>query len=190
MSFHSLEDNQVGFLRGAQINFGNLAIRHTEDEDTQLQRLDLVDIVSLTPRNDFFQSLSWRVYTGLEQQMTFGRDRLVTHVTGGVGLTYETLENNYSYGLIQLRLEHNRGFDDDITPALGLSLGSLHHFESSTAIFDIGGERFGNGEYRYRASYTHNFVLSRNHSIKFKSQRERQRESDFLETALSYQYYF
>jgi len=190
MSFHSLEDNQDGFLRGAQINFGNLAIRSSENESLQLQRFDLVDIFSLTPRNDFFQPLSWRVYSGLERQMTFGRDRLVTHITGGVGLSYEAFKNNYSYALILLRLEHNRGFDDDIAPALGLSLGSLHHFNSSTAIFDISGERFDNREYRYRLGYTHNFVLSRNHSIKLRMQGESQRNDDFLETSLSYQYYF
>ena len=190
MSFHSLEDNQTGFLQGAQINFASLQVRNTEDGDAQIQQLDLIDIFSLTPRSDFFKPLSWRVKTGLERQMTFARDRLVTHVTGGVGYSYQPIENNFSYALLVFRLEHNRGFDDDISPALGLSLGSLHHFDSSTAIVELGGEHFDNDEYRYRLSYTHNYALSRNHSIKLTALQEQQHHYDYAETGVSYQYYF
>jgi len=190
MSFHSLEDNEAGFLRGAQINLGNIRIRSTQHEDTQLQQLDLVDIFSLTPRNRFFDPLSWRVYTGLERQLTFGRDRLVSHVTGGVGVTYRPLENNFSYAMLSLRLEHNPGFDNNIEPAAGLLLGSLQHFGWSTAHLQLAGERFANDEYRIRASYIHNFVLARNHSLQLHAKREKQRDLEFSDIGLDYQYYF
>jgi hypothetical protein len=190
MSFHSLEDNDAGFLRGAQINLGNLRIRSTEDDDTQLQRLDLVDIFSLTPRNRFFDPLSWRIYTGLERQLTFGQDRLVSHVTGGAGFTYRPWASNYSYTMLSLRLEHNRGFDDSIEPAAGLLLGSLQHFGWSTARLELAGERFSNDEYRVRGSYTHNFVLARNHALLLKAKREKQPNTEFSEVGLDYQYYF
>ncbi|MDH5764468.1 MAG: DUF4105 domain-containing protein, partial [Gammaproteobacteria bacterium] len=62
MSFHDLEDNEDGFLQGAQINMGNLILRAYEDESTRLQRFDVVNIFSLTPRSLLFKPLSWRIY--------------------------------------------------------------------------------------------------------------------------------
>ena len=43
MSFHDLEDNEQGFLRGAQINIGSLLIRAEENESISLYKLDLVN---------------------------------------------------------------------------------------------------------------------------------------------------
>lgn len=190
MSFHSLEDNETGFLRGAQINIGDIHVRATEDDDVQLQRFDLVDIFSLTPRNRFFTPMSWRVLTGLERQLTFGQDRLVTHVTGGMGATYQPLDDNYSYALLTLRLERNRGFDDTLAPAAGIMLGTLQHFGWSTARLEVSGQRFDNDEYRIRGTYIQNFVLSRNHAIQLRAKREKQPLTQFTEWGLAYQYYF
>ncbi|HEY9052881.1 MAG TPA: DUF4105 domain-containing protein [Gammaproteobacteria bacterium] len=190
MSFHSLEDNENGFLQGAQINIGNLELRTYENESIQLQRLDLVDIFSLTPRSQFFDPLSWRVYTGFERQLTNGKDELVAHVTGGAGFAYQPLNNNQFYALAMLRLENNSEFDNTIEPALGLMTGLLHHFGTQTAHLQLSGEEFSNDETRYRAIYTHNYVISVNHSLKFIAKKETIENFDYSEVSLVYQYYF
>lgn len=191
MSFHSLEDNATGFLKGAQINIGSGSVRaYDNNRGIRLQQLDLVDIFSLTPRDAFFTPLSWRVYGGLERQLTFGRERLVSHVTAGAGVTYEPLDDNYTYAMLRLRLEHNDSFDPLIEPGIGVMLGSLQHFHNSTARLSVNTDRFSNGEYRYDAQYVHNFVLSRNHALMFMAKREIQPELRFSEFRLSYHYYF
>jgi len=190
LSFHSLEDNEHGFLQGAQINFGNFVARATENESLKLQQFDVIDIFSLTPRTRFFSPLSWKIYTGMERQLTYGKQRLATHVTGGAGVAYEPFDNNLVYGLLMARLEKNRGFKRSIVPAYGLSAGMLHHFGSSTARFEISGEEFSNNVYRYRGMYTHNFNLAKNHSLKFTAIREKQELIEFTEAKLTYQYYF
>ena len=189
-SFHSLEDNEHGFLQGAQINMGDIVARSTEDESLKLQRFDVVDIFSLTARTQFFQPMSWKIYTGMERQLTFGQQRLATHVTGGAGVAYKLFNNNLVYGLLMARLESNHGFDRNIVPAYGLSTGILHHFGSSTAHLELSGEEFRNDVYRYRGIYTHNFNLAVNHSLKFKAAREKQEGIEFTEASLTYQYYF
>jgi len=189
-SFHSLEDNEHGFLQGAQINMGNIVLRDTENESPKLQRFDVVDIFSLTARTQFFKPLSWRIYTGMERQLTYGQQRLAAHVTGGAGVAYKPFENNLVYGLLMARLERNRGFNRDVVPAYGLSTGMLHHFGSSTARVELSGEEFRNDVFRYRGTYTHNFNLARNHSLKFTAIREKQEFIEFTEARLSYQYYF
>ncbi|MCW8909467.1 MAG: DUF4105 domain-containing protein [Gammaproteobacteria bacterium] len=190
MSFHNLEDNENGFLQGAQINLGNIQFRSYDDESVRIQQFDVVDIFSLTPRTRLFDPLSWRIYTGTERQLTFGKDRTVAHVTGGAGVAYQPVNNNIIYTMLMARLERNSGFDKKVTPALGASLGMLHHFGRSTARVEFSGEEFNNDEYRHRGSYSHNFVISRNHSIKINAIHEKQRTINFSEFNINYQYYF
>ena len=189
MSFHSLQDSINGFLEGAQINLASLSIRATEDE-VQLQRLDVIDIFSLTPRNDFFKPLSWRIYTGLEQQLTNGEDHLAGHVTGGAGVTYNPWGKGYVYGLVTARLEINSQFQRDVEPALGISSGLLQHFSLGTAHIELSGEEFLNDEYRHRARYLQNITLARNHALQVSVLRQRQSSADFTEAQLSYHYFF
>ncbi|TNF39138.1 MAG: DUF4105 domain-containing protein, partial [Gammaproteobacteria bacterium] len=190
MSFHSLEDNEQGFLQGAQINIGNIELRAYEDDSAQLQRLDFVDIFSITPRSQFFNPLSWRVYTGFERQPTNGKDELVAHVTGGAGVAYQPLKNNQSYFLATLRLENNDEFNSTIKPAIGLQTGMLHHFGSQTAHLQLSGEEFTNEQSRYRASYIHNLVLSVNQSLRLVAKKEKHETTEFSEISLGYHFYF
>ncbi|MDH3343136.1 MAG: DUF4105 domain-containing protein, partial [Gammaproteobacteria bacterium] len=188
-SFHDLEDNEYGFLRGAQINLGNVQIR-TSHGETKLHKFDVIDIFSLTPRTDFFTPLSWRVYTGWERQPTNLKDRLVSHVTGGAGVSYELWQDSQIYGLGILRLEHNEDMNNSIEPGVGLLTGLLHHFGGSTAHIELSGEQFKDEIYRVRSIYKHNFVISTNHSLKLTAKREWHSSIRFSEFNLNYQYYF
>ncbi|VAW64294.1 putative outermembrane protein [hydrothermal vent metagenome] len=189
MSFHSLEDRLGGFLQGAQINIGDLSVRATEDR-LQLERLNLVDIFSLTPRNQFFTPLSWKVYTGLEQQIINGEEHLTGHVTGGAGVSYDAWSKAYIYALATARLEANSQYTRLIEPALGMSTGLLQHFSSGTAHLEISGEEFLNRDYRQRVKYTQNLTLARNHALQLSILRQRQPDIIFTEARLSYHYFF
>lgn len=190
MAFHSLEDNEQGFLRGAQINLGSVQIRAEENESISLYKLDLVDIFSLTPRTRFFKPLSWKVYTGLERQYTHGIDQLTAHITGGAGGSWNLLKNSQVYALATARLEYNKQLDRAIEPAIGFKSGLLQHFGPTTARLDFSGEQFSDGIYRLRAAYNQNFVISTNHSIRFSAQYEWQESDEFSDVQLNYQYYF
>ena len=190
MSFHDLEDNEHGFLQGAQINIGNVQIRAEENESLRLYKLDLVDIFSLTSRTRFFKPLSWKVYTGLERQLTRGIDQLTTHVTGGAGGSWQLFENNQVYALATGRLEINKQLEHAIEPAIGFASGLLHHFGPTTVRLDVSGEHFMDGIYRLRAGYIQNFVISTNHSIRLSAKYEWQEVGEFSDVQLNYQYYF
>ena len=189
MSFHNLEDPLNGFLEGAQINLGSLTVR-AQDDEIQLQQFDIIDIFSLTPRNQFFQPLSWRVYAGLEQQLINGKDHLTGHVTAGAGTTYKPWAKGYVYGLLMARIESNSQFSRNIEPALGILSGLLHHFSFGTAHLQFSGEEFLNDEYRHRAKFTQNITLQRNHSVQLSVLRQRQINTEFTEAQLSYHYFF
>ena len=189
-AFHDLEDNTDGFLRGAQINLGNINIRVDNQQNMRLYRLDLVDIVSASPRSRFFDPLSWRIYTGLERQFTENKDVLVSHVTGGGGFSYNLWKNSEVYGMGTLRIEHNENMNSKIEPGIGALTGFLQHFDRSTARIELSGMQFDDDIYRVKSSYKHNFVISTNHSLKLMAVREWHSSINFSEFSLSYQYYF
>ena len=190
MSFHDLEDNEHGFLRGAQINIGSINIRTDSSNTTRLNRLDIVDIFSASPRSRFFKPLTWRVYTGLERQLTGQDDVLVSHVTAGAGVSYILWNNSEIYGLGTLRLENNKNMNRSIEPGIGLLTGVLHHFATNTARIELSGEQFNDDIYRIKGSYKHNFVISTNQSIKLMVAREWHSSVNFSEFNMAYQFYF
>jgi len=67
-TYHDLLDSDKGYSRGAQIEFLSGVLRYYNSTDrVELERLDLLSIVSLAPRNRFFKPISWKVNTGLTQ---------------------------------------------------------------------------------------------------------------------------
>ncbi|MCK5664322.1 MAG: DUF4105 domain-containing protein, partial [Thiotrichaceae bacterium] len=166
MAFHDLEDNKDGFLQGAQINIGTIIIRAEENVGLRLYQLEFVDIFSLTPKNEFFSPLSWKINTGFERQLTRGVDQLAYHLTGGGGGSWRFLGDNQFYTLATGRLEINKQMNNTIEPGLGFITGFLSHFGWSTARLELSGEHFTGNMYRLRAIYTHNFVINTNNSLK------------------------
>ena len=191
MSFHDLEDNVKGFLQGAQINIASLQLRAEEHIGLRLHQVDLVDIFSLTPRNDFFKPLSWKVYTGLDRQFTGNKDQLTYHVTGGAGSTWEIVDNHQIYMLGIARLEFNKQLKNTLEAAIGFNAGLLSHFKNTTARLEISGEQFEDNIHRLRIQYIQNYALSTNHSIKLFAKHQWQNSDiEFSDVNLSYQYYF
>ena len=190
MSFHGLEDHAAGFLQGAQINLGNFELRTRDDQSVRLKRLDLVDIVSLTPRSALFSPWSWRIRTGLEREQTHQRDVLVGHVSGGGGIAHSWFRNNQSYLMATLRLEHNREFTRTVEPAAGAQMGMLHHFRSGTSHLQLSAESFANHQTRARAEYAHNVVLGTQHAIRLSATRQVTEGRYLSEAGLAYLAYF
>lgn len=190
MSLHSLEENRTGFPVGAQINIGNLDLRLEDDGQLDLNRLDLVDIVSLSPRDRFFKPLSWAVQTGIDRQWTANREHRVAQVNGGVGASGRVGPAGLVYALGTARLEHNHGFDDPLQPALGLRAGGLQDAGPLTLHWELGADRFANGQSRTRVDLRHNLRLARHQALHLQLLWRDQRGDDTLAVGLRYQHYY
>ncbi|MDT0496666.1 DUF4105 domain-containing protein [Algiphilus sp. W345] len=190
LSLHSLQENRAGFPLGAQINLGNVDLRVEDDGRLDLNRLDLIDIVSLSPRDRFFKPLSWAVRTGVERQWTGGREHRVAHVNGGAGASRAPWPGALVYSLATARLEYNHGYADRLQPATGLRGGLLQDLGALTLHWDLGAEKFANGETRVRAELRHNLRLSRHQALHLELLWRDQQPEDTLAVGLRYQYYY
>ncbi|MCC5811624.1 MAG: DUF4105 domain-containing protein [Ectothiorhodospiraceae bacterium] len=69
-AYHDLLDPPAGYREWAHISFLDTRLRYDLEKDRlELERLRLVDIESMAPRNAFFRSWSWHIGTGLEQRL-------------------------------------------------------------------------------------------------------------------------
>jgi hypothetical protein len=191
MSYHSLEDNEAGFMRGSQINIIGLVLRRRNSTGTVfLQSANFADVFSLTPRSQFFNPVSWRVRGGVERVFSDDKDRLVGHVTGGGGYAWPLLGDGTVYTLLTGRLEANSTFTHKIEPALGTAAGGLFHSPIGSGRTELNAEKFTGGEYRINLSFTQNLVLSRNNALQLKLKREWHNDKNFNEIGVSYNFFF
>ena len=92
-AYHDLLDAERGYVRGAQIDFLDLALRHYQgDAGVTLDQLTVVGIRSLSPRNRLIEPISWQLGGGLQRYRESADDEkgtLVAALSGGAGLTFE-----------------------------------------------------------------------------------------------------
>ena len=102
-AYHSLSDNNFGFLRGAEINFLNTVLRHYDNSHkTVLQEFDLVGIKSISPINVMFKPISYAIDAKVERMfMPDDEDEgYVFKLKVGGGASYALSENIWAYGMM------------------------------------------------------------------------------------------
>ncbi|MGO3531970.1 Lnb N-terminal periplasmic domain-containing protein [Pseudomonas helleri] len=173
MAYHDLNDNAPGFPLGAQIEILQLKLRQYEGNKWQVQQLDLANIRSLTPRNALLQPWSWQVGGGLERVLgKHGNERLVTHVNGGAGGTWQLSDNLLGFALGTLRVEHNNDFAAFVSPAAGYNTGVLWRNPVGNLSLETKADYFTNGEVRRSLSLNQQWEISRNLGLRLTAQRE------------------
>ena len=126
-TYHDIMDTDAGYVKGAQIQFFDTAFRHYADEGTRLERFIPVDILSLAPRDDFFQPLSWRVAGGWQRKFVQnGKEPLVAGLDGGAGATWESRGHMAMvYGLAEGALQTHHELDGGYSIGAGARVGAL-----------------------------------------------------------------
>ena len=173
MAYHDLNDNAPGFPLGAQIEILQLKLRQYEGNKWQVQQLDLANIRSLTPRNALLQPWSWQVGGGLERVLgKHGNERLITHVNGGAGGTWQLSDNLLGFALGTVRVEHNNDFAAFVSPAAGYNTGVLWRNPVGNLSLETKADYFTNGEVRRSLSLNQQWEISRNLGLRLTAQRE------------------
>jgi hypothetical protein len=194
VSYHDLLDASPGFPAGASLNMGRIVIRARENDSLQLQRLDMIEITSLSPRSSFFKPFSWRVDFGLERQWTKGDDPLVAQVNGGAGLTWAPVEQMRLYTLAIARLEYNSDLDRELDIAGGAQAGLRLETGFGNGLAEVGYEHFTDDVERTRLGLGWNLPVGTNHAFRLKWQRiihdSNNIRDQLNEISFAYRYYY
>ncbi|MBI3752566.1 MAG: DUF4105 domain-containing protein [Deltaproteobacteria bacterium] len=193
-AYHSLMDPDDGYGEGSQIVFADTAIRYYTDGKFRLEALDLIDIVSLSPRNNFFKPLSWKVKTGFAEKMFRDKDKhLVYQLNPGFGLAYKNEGIGLWYALAEASLNAGGKFKDSYAAGIGMQIGAIKKITDSWKM-NLSAEILFYGIREWfqekRASLVQTFTLNRNNSLNLSIAWEELFQNEQTEIQLSWNYYF
>ena len=193
-AYHNLIDHDAGYLPGSQIDFANLVLRYTpERERLELHALDLVNIISLSPRHAFFQPVSWKVTTGF-QQRTFADDdqHLAYRLNPGGGFTWGD-SRLMAYALLETDVLLSGRFRDSFALGFGGSAGVLATPLPDWKVWVNARQlryEFGDPHRATEVSLRQNWRLGENVSVGLEVARERIFGHYATESALLLNYYW
>jgi len=194
-AYHDTMDPDDGYILGAQINFGDTALRlYPEDDRVQLQRLHFIDILSLSPRNIFFEPLSWKVNTGFDQEvMADGKEHLVLRLNSGGGFVSAPSRTSLMFLMAETDLQLAEKLEDSYAVGFG---GSTGLFGTMTDDWKIGLTLSGfyyplsDDHSRLQATLAQNFRINRNNSIALSLKGERTFGYDRYEVQAGWHVFF
>jgi Domain of unknown function (DUF4105) len=198
-SYHDLMDPEAGYVRGAQIEFLDFALRqYGSGEGLRLEEFKPVDIVSISPRNEFFKTLSWNVDAGWARtRIASGAEPLVFQVNGGAGLARNVPDALHSNTLIYAFLETSTRVDERIGHGFALGAGpSIGMIADLTprwrADLHAGGKRFfaGDTDTAWEAGLRQRYTLNTNNALRLDLSREHQEKQSWNTVLISLHHYF
>lgn len=167
LSYHDLLDAPGGYPSGASLNMARVVVRHREGGTLQLQRVDALEITSLSPRDRFFQPWSWRVNAGLDRQWTDGDDVLVPQVNAGVGWAWAPQPALGFHLLVTGRIEHNHDMARELDVAPGLAAGLRLSGRRGVTLLGVDHYVFTDGVDRTVLGISHDWSLRPDFSLRF-----------------------
>lgn len=124
-ALHDLLDPENGYTRGAQLEFGDVTVRAYASGQMELERLDVINITSLSPRDDLSRPKSWRVRWGVERLETGAGTVLAHTVAGSTGMAWNTAAPLLTYAFIDLRTDYLPAVDHATSWGAGATIGGL-----------------------------------------------------------------
>lgn len=194
-AYHSLGDPYQGYINGAQIQFLNISIRHyLKQNETRLEQLDILDIISLSAYEQIFKRTSWKITTGLTQaQKNNGKDALVFRINSGGGLTFENSLLGLTYGMLELEVNAGEGLRNGFAAGAGLSLGFVKQVNDHVQV-NVNGSyisyQLGEKRRTLRSNAAFSYSLNARNSVKIECIRAETARHTKLETSMSWNYYF
>ena len=194
-AYHDLLDPQGGFIRGAQLEFLDAAIRYRPGKGrVNLERLNFVNIVSVPPRDRFIRPFSWKANVGLARRNFSGDDRPLTgHMNAGVGVSYDLPLKALAYAFAEGAAVVSDRFDEKVALGAGPSLGIL--FDASlrcrigltarALAFTLGSSRTTHG-----VSLTQRWEITPQSALRLELSQKREFGDSYSSVALSWQVFF
>ncbi len=198
-SYHALLDPDGGYTRGAQLEFFDFAVRdYGMGIGPRLEELKLVDIVSISPRNEFFQRLSWKIDTGWTRRRLAGGDEaLVFEVHGGPGFAWTVPDslrgNTMIYAFLESTAEVHKRLERGFALGAGPSFGVLTDLSARwRAEVYARGQRFfdGDTDTAWAAGLRQRYTLATDWALRLDLARERQENQSWNTALISLHHYF
>lgn len=194
-AYHDLFDPQEGFTPGAQVSLLNAAARYYPEVDRgELERIDILDIMSLASWDRFQHPVSWKADIGVVRKRPSASDSLLLgRFNGGIGISHDLSAQTSAHAFAEGTVELNRRFDYFAAPGLGPGIGVMHDFsERWRSGVSFLWQFFFLAEHRndYEAVIGNRFTVTRQNIAGLDMEWKREFGNSFPGVKLYWQHYF
>jgi hypothetical protein len=198
-TYHDLMDAEDGYARGAQIEFFDFGLRdYDKGIGLRVEDIRPVTIISIAPRNAFFQPLSWKFDIGWSRRrLANGSEPLVAGVHGGSGLAWTVPDpftsNTLVYAFVESTLQADprlgSGYALGAGPSLGVQIDPSARWRA--AVY-LSGQRFfaGDTDTSWSGGVRQRYTLGTNHALRLDLSHEYQEKQSWNTALVSLDWYF
>lgn len=180
---------------GVELRMLDVSLRYSnEPEKLRFEKLDILDIVSLFPRNRFFRPLSWKISTGFRRE-TVARDReeMVFRVNSGTGYSFQLPYAGLFFVMPEIEFRGSSGFEHDAVIGAGAGMGLMNDICSWWGFLFSAQALYFTPDQGYRENLLRldqNFRIDRNNRIQLTVFRKESFDENYIESSLSWQRFF
>ncbi|PKN11627.1 MAG: hypothetical protein CVU69_11635 [Deltaproteobacteria bacterium HGW-Deltaproteobacteria-4] len=193
-AYHDLLDPDEGYTQGAQINFFALKTRYRlDDQDFRLQSFRPVDILSLAPRDLFFQPISWKVNLGIERlRLADENEPLAFILNTGGGLAWELSAETLGYLMVEGQVNATDQLRENVEIGGGFSIGAISrlHPRWKTHLVASALTYLPERHSHFRLLFDQNFKVTRLSGITIRTNWEERYHRSQLGTTAAFNWYF
>ncbi len=172
-AFHDLMSRDAGYAPFSQINLLHLRVRYErEPAQWRLERLGLIDMVSLSPLSRLIAQPSWKFGLGWQRNRDIACGQCAPFfLNAGIGVSVETavFDREVYFAMVEGSYEYSRHFDSGHRAGFGFSAGILVDLVEAWRIGIFGWRTkyteghvgtVGKAEFRQRISLSRNIELT------------------------------
>ncbi len=194
-AYHDLLDPDEGYTEGSQIDFMSGSLRYYfEGHKLKLERLDLVNIKSVSPRDSLFKPISWMADVGLGRKLfPSGRKELVFFITPGAGYARSEGLPGTFYFFLEPDFNLSPNFQSGYALGGGAEAGFLTKLSRDwKADLDLRAMDYlaGDSHSEFRVKLAQTYRLTRNNALALTVDRVRSFSRYQSEAVLNWNFYF
>ncbi len=191
ISYHDLLDNTDGYLRGGQIELGDISVRNYNHGGVRVENFDIITLRSLSSWYAIFNSISWELDAGFTRDPMFEYEKMSFKLAGSAGKGLPLLGKYVVYGLFGVStnvFSKNAGHSFYLNSHA--KAGVLQYNDYGTASLELKAETLQRHPARFSLEFGQNMVLSRDHALRFELAVSQVKSETTESGKLSYRYSF
>ncbi|WP_434356237.1 DUF4105 domain-containing protein [Parasalinivibrio latis] len=168
-AYHDMLDRPGGFIPGAQISFLDMSLGIDKEGDITLNKLYLLDAMSLAPDNRIFSSWSWNVRAGSDRQPVDNGWENRWFFQGGYGKSWGSADKLHGYLLASSEVDTGSAVSRNASFGVGVESGLSYQFANQDRVLLSGQHMImldSPFAARSQASLQWNHVVTQNLSVR------------------------
>lgn len=192
-AYHDITNSDEGYIENSQVVFLDTSFKYVLNNNSlKFNKIDFIDIISITPTDFFDKNFSWRAKTGMYRKPNFNNDILFYNITVSGGTAWKNNLNTL-YLLGNLKGDYSGEYKSDISTGIGINIGLIiKALKDNKLIIDFENNNYflGESNNNFRISIIYGFFISKDSQVGMKFTREQYLNYSYSDFKIYFSFFF